>query len=74
MKDTCSNNIDIDRIIRFTNTNSHADKIGDTEDLSVFQELPSVMQDIMELIEKADKSHFEKMKSIFTQAITCKDC
>ena len=59
------NNIEtIDKIIRFTNTNSHADKIGDTEDLSVFQELPSVMRDIMALIKKADESHFEKMKGI----------
>ena len=56
------NNIDIDRIIRFTNTNSHADKIGDTEDLSVLQELSLVMKDIMKLIEEADNYHFNNMK------------
>ena len=71
MKDFYPNNIEIiDRILRFTNTNSHADKIGDTGDLSVLQELPSVMQDIMKLIKEANKSHFDKMESIVSQAIT----
>jgi len=65
MKDFYPNNTEtIDRIIRFTHTNSHADKIGDTEDLSVFQELPSIMRDIMKLIKETDKDHFDKMKSI----------
>ena len=63
MKDFYPNNIEIiDRILRFTNTHSHADKIGDTEDLSVLQELSLVMKDIMKLIEEADNYHFNNMK------------
>ena len=56
--------IDVDKIIRFANTNSHANKIGDTEDLSVFQQLPSVMREIMKLLKEVDKDHFRNMKSI----------
>ena len=52
------------KIIRFTDSHSHTDKIGDTEDLSLFQELPSVVRNIMELIENADETHFKKMESL----------
>ena len=64
IKNVCQDDTKVRKVIRFVSSYSHADKIGDTEDLSLFQELPSVVKDIMELIRVADESHFKKMESI----------
>jgi len=50
------------RILRFLNTHSHSDTVGDPEhDPSFLGEARSVLKDLLELIESEDKAHYEAM-------------
>jgi wobble nucleotide-excising tRNase len=51
------------RIIRFLDTHSHAEQIGDGHDeSSALAEAPEVLQDLLALIQKHDGVHFDRMK------------
>jgi wobble nucleotide-excising tRNase len=53
------------RILRFLNTYSHFDQIGDPDhDISVLSETPSILQDILRLIKTTDRSHYDGMLSL----------
>ncbi|MGV1017956.1 MAG: AAA family ATPase [Fluviibacter phosphoraccumulans] len=51
------------RILRFLDTNSHAEQISEGfDDASALAEAPEVLRDLLELIEKHDNQHFSRMK------------
>jgi wobble nucleotide-excising tRNase len=53
------------RIVRFLNTNSHEGNIDDPEhDMTVLSETPQILQDVMDLIEKCDKDHYNELVSL----------
>ncbi|MEM5312332.1 AAA family ATPase [Paraburkholderia sp. JHI869] len=53
------------RIVRFLHTHSHMEQISEPEhDLSVLSEAPSVLSDLLALIEANDKPHYEAMAKI----------
>jgi len=53
------------RILRFVNTYSHSEAIGEPEhDPSVLGEARSVLKDLLELIESQDPNHFKGMKRL----------
>ncbi|ANB77327.1 hypothetical protein AYM40_35185 [Paraburkholderia phytofirmans OLGA172] len=51
------------RILRFLDTHSHAEQIAEGhDDASALSEAPDVLKDLLELIEKCDGGHFERMR------------
>ncbi|MCA8070022.1 AAA family ATPase [Burkholderia vietnamiensis] len=55
------------RISRFLDTYSHAPGVtGDHESESLLSEAPSVLRDVLDMLEWADKHHFERMKAMCT--------
>ena len=53
------------RIARFLDTYSHAPGVtGDHESESLLSEAPSVLRDVLEMLEWSDKHHFERMKAM----------
>lgn len=51
-----------ERMLRFLDVQSHADRIGiPEEDLSSLEEVPSVLRDVLALIRDEDKKHFDRM-------------
>jgi wobble nucleotide-excising tRNase len=53
------------RILRFCQTHSHLLMVSDSEhDPTILVETPSVMKDIMDLIEAADKGHFDGLSRL----------
>ena len=55
------------KILRFVDTYSHNSRIAGSEhDPSILQESPSIMSDILDLLESVDSSHFESMKHLVT--------
>ena len=53
------------RIVRFLHTHSHMEQISEPEhDLSVLSEAPSVLSDLLALIETNDKPHYDAMVKI----------
>lgn len=57
------------RIIRFINTYSHGDTIGEPQhDLSLLGEARSVLQDVLFLIENQDPKHFTAMKKLVQES------
>lgn len=50
------------RIYRFVSSQSHLDAVGDSdEDVSWLSETPSVLKDVLALIEETDKDHYKGM-------------
>lgn len=57
------------RIMRFVHTYSHSDSIGEPEhDLSSLAEARSVLQDILNFMNKQDPEHFEAMENLVQTA------
>jgi len=55
------------RIIRFTHSYSHSDRIDDSGmDMTLLSEAPQIMKEILELIEATDKQHFDGMMEQLT--------
>ena len=55
------------KILRLVDTYSHNSRIAGSEhDTSILQESPSIMNDILDLLESVDSSHFESMKHLVT--------
>lgn len=53
------------RILRFLHVHSHFDQVVAPEhDLSLLSEAPTVLNDLMELIEKVDPEHYQGMQSL----------
>ncbi|MBM4146823.1 MAG: hypothetical protein FJ240_11230 [Nitrospira sp.] len=54
------------RIYRFVHTHSHSDYIedGPDHDMSILSETPSVLKDVLGLIESEDKKHYDQMVNI----------
>lgn len=53
------------RILRFVHTQSHSDSIGEPEhDLSQLAEAPSVLNDLLDLIQSQDPDHFSAMEKL----------
>ena len=66
-------NIDFDeakksQILRFVHTYSHNDTIAEPDhDASLLSEAPIVLISLLELIEKEDPRHFERMKALVSR-------
>ena len=55
-------------ILRFLHTHSHADQISDPEhDPSILIETKQVLNDLLCLMQKEDKGHFDQMKNLVTK-------
>ncbi|AOJ72862.1 MULTISPECIES: AAA family ATPase [Burkholderia] len=55
------------RILRFLDTHSHAEQIAEGhDDASALSEAPEVLKDLLELIEKCDGGHFERMRQVLS--------
>ena len=54
------------RILRFVHTHSHSDHIEDSpeHDMSLLEETPEVLKDLLALMENEDKSHYSQMVEI----------
>lgn len=53
------------KILRFLHVHSHDDSVGTPEhDASILAETPQVMADLLALIEKEDKGHYEEMMKV----------
>ncbi|MBC8745348.1 MULTISPECIES: ATP-binding protein [Paraburkholderia] len=53
------------RIIRFLHTHSHMEQVSEPEhDLSVLSEAPAVLADLLTIIERNDKKHYEAMMAL----------
>jgi hypothetical protein len=47
------------------NTNSHEGNIDDPEhDMTVLSETPQILRDVMDLIEKCDKDHYNELVAL----------
>lgn len=58
------------RIIRFTHSYSHSDRIDDQGmDMTLLSEAPQIMKEILELIETTDKQHFDGMMKQLTSGL-----
>ncbi len=58
------------RIIRFTHSYSHSDRIDDQGmDMTLLSEAPQIMKEILELIEATDKQHFDGMMQQLTSGV-----
>ena len=58
------------RIIRFTNTFSHGDSVGEPEhDLSLLAESRSVLQDVLSFMEHLDVEHFRAMVQLIKGSV-----
>ncbi|PLZ02828.1 hypothetical protein CY652_07840 [Burkholderia sp. WAC0059] len=56
------------RILRFVDTHSHAEQIGEGhDDVSALSEAPNVLKELLELIEACDKGHFYRMKQSLSE-------
>lgn len=56
------------RILRFLNTYSHSDAVGESEhDLTVLSESPAVLKDLLEMIKKLDEDHYCAMLQLLSR-------
>ena len=56
-------------MLRFLNTYSHNEQIGDADDdLLVLAETPAVLRDLLDFIESMDKQHYERMAELVSGA------
>jgi wobble nucleotide-excising tRNase len=60
------------RIYRFVHTHSHSEYVedGSDHDMSILSETPSVLKDLLGLIESEDKKHYEQMVHIVVDDMT----